>query len=78
MPGGACEDGLTQADCLLARGTYHGAGANCLGDSNGNGIDDLCEEAPIPTVSEWGLLILALMLLTSIKIKFGGRRSSAA
>ena len=27
--------------------------------------------APIPTVSEWGLVVMALLLLTGLKIKFG-------
>ncbi len=32
----------------------------------------------IPTVSEWGLVIMALLLLTGLTIKFGRRRSAQA
>jgi len=42
----------------------------CAGDANGNGIDDLCDQPGIPTVSEWGLLVLALLLLTGAKIGY--------
>jgi len=34
--------------------------------------------APIPTVSEWGLLILALSLLTGAKLRFGRRPTTEA
>ncbi len=44
------------------------------------GIDDTifwpdCESA-IPAASEWGLVVMTLLLLAGIKIKFGGRRAS--
>ena len=32
----------------------------------------------IPAVSEWGLVVMTLLLLTGIKIKFGRRRSAEA
>lgn len=32
---------------------------------------------PIPTVSEWGLVALTLLLLTCMKITFGRRREAA-
>jgi len=31
---------------------------------------------PIPTVSEWGLVVMTLLLLTACKIYFGGRRAA--
>ena len=42
---------------------------------SGDGCDANCNVEPdvIPTVSEWGLMVMALLLLTGIKIKFGGR-----
>ncbi len=45
------------------------------------GVDDAifgpeCEAA-IPTTSEWGLLVLSLLLLTAGKVYFGGARSRA-
>ena len=48
----------------------------CLGDNSANVTDDAREEFPtIPTVSEWGLVILTLSLLVGIKLKFA-RHSS--
>jgi hypothetical protein len=58
-------------------------------DADEDGLGDACDACPldagppdedgcpdtIPTVSEWGLLILALLLLTGWKIRFGRRRS---
>ncbi len=46
MPTNTCTD-LTQADCLAAGGDYLGDGTACLGDNNGNGQDDACED-PCP------------------------------
>lgn len=42
-------------------------------DLNGNGVPD-CTGEPIPTVSEWGIVIMALLLLAAGKIYFGTRR----
>jgi hypothetical protein len=35
--------------------------------------DCTCPSAAIPTVSEWGVVILMLSLLVGIKLKFGRR-----
>ena len=49
-----------------------------------SGLTDAIDEAldlipgSIPTVSEWGLVVLALLLLTGITIKFGRRRLAQA
>ena len=45
------------------------------------GVDDAkfapgCKDA-IPTVSQWGLVVLALMLMTAGKVYFGRRRRTA-
>jgi hypothetical protein len=32
-----------------------------------------CPHPPIPTVSEWGLVVLTLLLLSGAKIAFNGR-----
>ncbi|MCH7925527.1 MAG: IPTL-CTERM sorting domain-containing protein, partial [Planctomycetes bacterium] len=42
-----------------------------------SGIDDLCEDV-IPAVSEWGLIVMTLLLLVGIKICFARRRPTAA
>jgi len=73
LPDGVCEEILTDAECLGEGGVYNGDGTMCLGDNNGNGIDDTCEE-PIPTVSEWGLILLTLLLLTAGTVALGRRR----
>jgi hypothetical protein len=39
--------------------------------------DDECFDLVIPTVSEWGLVILALLLLTGAKIYFSRRQATA-
>ena len=48
---------------------------NC--DDTCAGVDDAvfgpCEPGAIPTVSEWGLVILALLLLAAGKVYFGRR-----
>jgi hypothetical protein len=49
-------------------------GQDDLLDTNGNGMPDCLESQPIPTVSEWGLVVLTLLLLTGSKIAFGRRR----
>ncbi len=66
---GACcaDDGTctetTEADC---DGTWLGLGTDC--DPNP------CAQPPIPTVSEWGLIIMTLLLLTAGTIIFGRLR----
>ncbi len=68
----------TQCECEeLDLGAYMGDGTVCLGDGDGDGIDDACEEA-IPTVSEWGLIIMTLLALTAGTIVFARRRGPAA
>jgi hypothetical protein len=52
---------------------FQGVGSVCRGDADGDGLDDLCDIDNIPTVSEWGLVIMTLLLLTCAKIYFGRR-----
>ena len=47
---------------LAGEGRFSGSGFDFLGDQNKNNIDDLCRRV-IPAVSEWGLTVLALLLL---------------
>lgn len=46
-PAGNCAV-LTQPNCLATQGIYMGNGTVCLGDLNGNGVDDACEQV-VPT-----------------------------
>ncbi len=75
LPGACCRfDGVctiaTEDECTAVGSTYLGDGVPCLGDNDGNGIDDACEE-PIPTISEWGAVIMLLVLLIAAKLIFG-------
>lgn len=47
-------------------------------DLNGNGTGDLCEPGTIPTVSEWGLMVMTVLVLTVGTVVFGRRRRPAA
>jgi len=53
-----------------------GTGAQAGNDGNtddGDACDSDCGSVGVPTVSVWGLLILALMLATAAKIHFNRR-----
>jgi uncharacterized repeat protein (TIGR01451 family) len=75
LPNGDCEE-VSEVNCAAIGGIYNGDGTLCRGDQNNNGIDDFCEE-PIPTVTTWGLIIMALLLLAAGKVRFGVRESCA-
>ena len=59
---GDCQEGCVPSACLALGGIYQGD-------------DTTCQEVeclvPIPTVSEWGLVVLTLLLLTGAKVHFG-------
>lgn len=52
-------------------GDFINVGAACLGD--GDAIDDVCPRLVIPTVSEWGLIVTALLGLAMGTVVFGRR-----
>jgi len=61
-PFGGCTDGLTRAQCNCTRCAWTKL-ALC---------DDVeCPRDSIPTVGGWGLAILALLLMTGAKVRFG-------
>lgn len=70
---GDCVDGVSQSECeSQGNSRWNGLGTLCAGDDNGNGRDDLCEiQQNIPTVSQWGLAVLALLMLIGAKVRFG-------
>jgi len=76
MDDGSCER-LTEVECntLVTSTSFVGAGIQCLGDNDGDGIDDTCSDVAIPTVSEWGMVVLTLLLLVLAKVYFGRRRT---
>ncbi len=50
-----CTEELTQQECEAAGAKYRGDGTNCAEE---------CPD-PIPTVSEWGLVVMGLLVLTA-------------
>jgi hypothetical protein len=69
-----CDDGL------FCTGTETCSGAGCSSSGNPcpegttcNEDTDTCDSAVIPTVSEWGLVVMALLLLAGAKVYFGRR-----
>jgi hypothetical protein len=63
---GICTDGVIQADCQ---------GENLVWTKGTLCANVTCDAIfqPIPTVSEWGIVVLALLLLVGAKIYFGRR-----
>jgi hypothetical protein len=66
---GGCEQ-TSENDCaLLKKGVFHKL-QNC--------DDIVCVHNAIPTVSEWGIVVLTLLLLVGAKVYFGRRQSATA
>jgi len=61
--------------CCDDLGGSPGIGDHCLGDNDGNGIDDACPN-PVPTISGWGVGILSV-LLAAAGVYVGTRRRRA-
>lgn len=64
LPNGQCY-GELPAECLLQGGTPQGPGSTCLGDNNGNGIDDACEGGELkfvqwPDINQTGIDVRAM------------------
>ena len=52
--------------------------SDSLGPTGSTGIVyKIVSGEPVPTVSEWGMIVLALLLLIGARIAFGGGRSTA-
>ncbi len=88
LASGVCDEQLLPNACVSQGGTFNMSGSSCSGDSDNDGIADSCDLCPgvddaqfgpacagaIPTVSQWGLAILALVLLVLAKLAFQQRR----
>ena len=72
MGGGTC--GETNLTCCASQGgSAQRPGSSGEGDFDGDGTDDVCETG-FPAVSQWGLMVLVLLLLVGIKISFDRRQ----
>ncbi|MEE9296846.1 MAG: IPTL-CTERM sorting domain-containing protein [Phycisphaerae bacterium] len=67
-------------DCLCGNG-FRDGGEDCDdgGTEDGDGCAANClYEGSVPTVSQWGMMVLSLMLLAGVTIRFGRRRPATA
>ncbi len=67
-PFGPCVDDVTEAECDCEK---------CKWFEKQRCDEVVCMHGAIPTVSEWGLVVLTLLLLTGAKVYFGRRQSEA-
>jgi hypothetical protein len=74
---GACCDADTFGTCT---DTIYAAcqGGKLVWTKNVLCADVTCVHAPIPTVSEWGIAVLTLLLLIGAKVYFGRRQAATA
>ena len=63
---GLCENGLLLSECQDDACTWH-KGELC------SDIDCPANHAAIPTVTDWGLLVMTILLLIAAKVRFGRR-----
>jgi hypothetical protein len=74
-----CDDGLWCTGfefCTAGVGCQDGP-VPCRADQVCDEEKEICEPGTIPTVSTWGMVILALLLLTGAKVYFGRRQALA-
>jgi hypothetical protein len=82
LPGSllVCNDGLFcngEEDCNPSSGCFDNPDpCDPDRDSCNEGLN-VCEPLPIPTVSEWGIAVLTLLLLIGAKVYFGRRQVTA-
>ncbi|MEE9293474.1 MAG: IPTL-CTERM sorting domain-containing protein [Phycisphaerae bacterium] len=72
LPDRTCAENFREADCLALSGpgNFLGIKAPCRG-----GVKDCL---PVPTVSEWGMAALAVLLLIGLTVKFRRRSTTTA
>ena len=68
---------ITEEQCADLDGRYQGDETTCA-DDDGDGVPDECEDLSIPAVSEWGLVVMALLMLTAGTVVFARRRRPTA
>lgn len=60
-----CNSNLRPDSCDIDDGTF--------ADENGNGVLDLCEGAPIPAASTWGLMVMGVSVLAAGTVRLRRR-----
>lgn len=68
LPNETCEDGMALAECAAQNGTDWGGCTVCTGEPG-----ECSAPAPIPAVSEWGVIVLTLLILVGGTIIVGQR-----
>ncbi len=66
LPNSSCQDGLTPTQCAAQNGTHQGGCSVCTGTPGE------CR-ADVPTVSEWGLVLMTLLVFIVGTMIFRGR-----
>ncbi|MFH1110510.1 MAG: IPTL-CTERM sorting domain-containing protein [Planctomycetota bacterium] len=87
LTGGACQE-LVQGECTAQSGVFHGSGSSCGADFDGDTIADVCDPCPfdptntmvdgkcIPTLSEWGMMAMAALILSAGGVVIARRRAA--
>jgi hypothetical protein len=68
---GQCQDDVTQAECAVLSGVHQGESSTC------DNLPMACQ-AIIPAVSEWGMIMLSLLVLAGGTIILGQRSRAGA
>jgi len=71
LPNETCQGGITPSECAAQNGTHRGGCTVCTGEPGE------CP-APIPAVSEWGIIVLGLLALVSGTVILGQRARAGA
>ena len=59
-----CQDEIPAALCEALGGDFQGVGTACAGDTDYDGVDDMCTMTrPVPALTGWGLAVLTLLLV---------------
>jgi len=68
LPIGQCQDDITEAECSFLNGTHQGENSTC------DNLPVACQPS-IPAVSEWGVLVMSLLVLVVGTIILSKRRN---
>lgn len=74
---GQCSDGLTEEECLGPQPSPAGGGVGNVWAQDQDCADIVCGVPPVPTVTQWGLIIMTLAGLALGSVLFGRRLRAA-